>query len=301
MSAEELEVLPPEDQAGVDEWLESKGRTLETTEVEDHAEIEEAAPVDESPETEIAVENNEDETTEEPVAEEQPRISRAFSKVAQKERRLQKERAELQKLKEELKPFQEAKAAADSGDMMTAVNKVGWNYQDATKQVLSHGKPVTKNAQTSQLDQRLAKLESMEKQKKVDDYVAKLKNIVETDDKYELLRAQWDNAWPTILEMQKITATTSGTIKPEHDILREVEDFYEEQTRSLASSAKMRKLLGQTDAGQSQETPSESQRTRQRTLRNKVSASTPSKPRAPQTKRERLDEALAVFESSARG
>ena len=301
MSAEELEVLPPEDQAGVDEWLESKGRTLETTEVEDHAEIEEAAPVDESPETEIAVENNEDETIEEPVAEEQPRISRAFSKVAQKERRLQKERAELQKLKEELKPFQEAKAAADSGDMMTAVNKVGWNYQDATKQVLSHGKPVTKNAQTSQLDQRLAKLESMEKQKKVDDYVAKLKNIVETDDKYELLRAQWDNAWPTILEMQKITATTSGTIKPEHDILREVEDFYEEQTRSLASSAKMRKLLGQTDAGQSQETPSESQRTRQRTLRNKVSASTPSKPRAPQTKRERLDEALAVFESSARG
>ena len=301
MSAEELEVLPPEDQAGVDEWLESKGRTLEATEVEDDAEIEEAAPVDESPETEIAVENNEDETIEEPVAEEQPRISRAFSKVAHKERKLQKERAELQKLKEELKPFQEAKAAADSGEMMTAVNKVGWNYQDATKQVLSHGKPVTKNAQTSQLDQRLAKLESMEKQKKVDDYVAKLKNIVETDDKYELLRAQWDNAWPTILEMQKITATTSGTIKPEHDILREVEDFYEEQTRSLASSAKMRKLLGQTDAGQSQETPSESQRTRQRTLRNKVSASTPSKPRAPQTKRERLDEALAVFESSARG
>ena len=301
MSAEELEVLPPEDQAGVDEWLESKGRTLEATEVEDDAEIEEAAPVDESPETEIAVENNEDETIEEPVAEEQPRISRAFSKVAHKERKLQKERQELQKLKEELKPYQEAKEAADSGDMMTAVNKVGWNYQDATKQVLSHGKPVTKNAQTSQLDQRLAKLESMEKQKKVDDYVAKLKNIVETDDKYELLRAQWDNAWPTILEMQKITATTSGTIKPEHDILREVEDFYEEQTRSLASSAKMRKLLGQTDAGQSQETPSESQRTRQRTLRNKVSASTPSKPRAPQTKRERLDEALAVFESSARG
>lgn len=131
--------------------------------------------MDESPETEIAVENNEDETIEEPVAEEQPRISRAFSKVAHKERKLQKERAELQKLKEELKPFQEAKAAADSGDMMTAVNKVGWNYQDATKQVLSHGKPVTKNAQTSQLDQRLAKLESMEKQKKVDDYVAKLK------------------------------------------------------------------------------------------------------------------------------
>ena len=298
MSAEELEVLPPEDQAGVDEWLESKGRTLEATEVEDDAEIEEAAPVDESPETEIAVENNEDETIEEPVAEEQPRISRAFSKVAHKERKLQKERAELQKLKEELKPFQEAKAAADSGDMMTAVNKVGWNYQDATKQVLSHGKPVTKNAQTSQLDQRLAKLESMEKQKKVDDYVAKLKNIVETDDKYELLRAQWDNAWPTILEMQKITATTSGTIKPEHDILREVEDFYEEQTRSLASSAKMRKLLGQPDDGPTQDTPSESQRTRPRTLRNKVSASSPSKPRAPQTKRERLEEALAIYESS---
>ncbi len=175
MSAEELEVLPPEDQAGVDAWLESKGRTLETTEVEGDAEIEEAAPVDESPETEIAVENNEDDTVEQPVAEEQPRISRAFSKVAQKERRLQKERAELQKLKEELKPFQEAKAAADSGDMMTAVNKVGWNYQEATKQVLADGKPAIQNKQQTDLDKRLAKLEGMEKQKQVDDYVAKLK------------------------------------------------------------------------------------------------------------------------------
>lgn len=297
--SEELETLPPEDQAGVDAWLESKGRGAETTEAEDSAEIEEAPEVDDPAEVEAETETAEVETTED-AEPEQPRISRAFSKVAQKERRLQKERQELQKLKEELKPFQEAKAAADSGDMMTAVNKVGWNYQDATKQVLSDGKPVATNKQSPEVEQRLAKLESMEKQKQVDDYVAKLKNIVETDDKYELLRAQWDNAWPTILEMQKITATTSGTIKPEHDILREVEDFYEEQTRSLASSAKMKKLLGHTDDGPSQDTPSESQRTRKRTLRNKVSASTPSKSRAPLTKRERLEEALAVFDTSVR-
>ena len=299
MSAEELEVLPPEDQAGVDAWLESKGRGAETTEADDSGEIEEAPKVDDPAEVEAETETAEVGTTEEPEPE-QPRISRAFSKVAQKERRLQKERQELQKLKEELKPFQEAKAAADSGDMMTAGDKIGWNYQDATKQVLSHGTPVNKNKQTPEVEQRLAKLEGMEKQKQVDDYVAKLKNIVETDDKYELLRAQWDNAWPTILEMQKITATTSGTIKPEHDILREVEDFYEEQTRSLASSAKMKKLLGHTDDGPSQDTPSESQRTRKRTLRNKVSASTPSKSRAPLTKRERLEEALAVFDTSVR-
>ena len=289
---EDLETLPPEDQAGVNEWLESKGRSIETDEVEN------TAPMDEAPETEITAENNEDETVEEPVAEEQPRISRAFSKVAQKERRLQKERAELQKLKEELKPYQEAKAAADSGDMMTAVNKVGWNYQDATKQVLSDGKPAASNKQQTDLDQRLAKLEGMEKQKQVDDYVAKLKNIVETDERYELTRAQWDNAWPTILEMQKIVATESGTVKPEHEILTDIEDFYEQQTKVLASSAKMKKLLGQTDDGPSQDTPSESQRTRPRTLRNKVSASSPSKPRAPQTKRERLEEALSIYESS---
>ncbi len=289
---EDLETLPPEDQAGVNEWLESKGRSIETDEVEN------TAPMDEAPETEITAENNEDETVEEPVAEEQPRISRAFSKVAQKERRLQKERAELQKLKEELKPYQEAKAAADSGDMMTAVNKVGWNYQDATKQVLSDGKPAASNKQQTDLDQRLAKLEGMEKQKQVDDYVAKLKNIVETDERYELTRNQWDNAWPTILEMQKIVATESGTVKPEHEILTDIEDFYEQQTKVLASSAKMKKLLGQTDDGPSQDTPSESQRTRPRTLRNKVSASSPSKPRAPQTKRERLEEALAIYESS---
>jgi len=284
------------------DWLASKGKLeVDETETVDESVVDADEPEAQTADPEIAA----DDAVEPEPETEQPRVSRAFSKVAAKERKLQSERQQLTQLKDELKVFQQAKEAADSGDMLGAMNKLGWNYSDATKQVLQDGKPqnkiVKKNNVTPEIEQRLAKLEQMEKQKEIDSYVGKLKNIVETDDRFELVRAQWDNAWPTILEMQKIVATESGTVKPEHEILQDVEDFYEQQTKQLVSASKIKKLLGQTDAGKTKDTPSDSQRTRTRTLRNKVSASQPAPKAGPRTKRERLEEALAIFDSSARG
>ena len=284
------------------DWLASKGKLeVDETETVDESVVDADEPEAQAADPEIAA----DDAVEPRTEEEQPRVSRAFSKVAAKERKLQSERQQLTQLKDELKVFQQAKEAADSGDMLGAMNKLGWNYSDATKQVLQDGKPqnkiVKKGNVTPEIEQRLAKLEQMEKQKEIDSYVGKLKNIVDTDDRFELVRAQWDNAWPTILEMQKIVATESGTVKPEHEILQDVEDFYEQQTKQLVSASKIKKLLGQTDAGKTKDTPSDSQRTRTRTLRNKVSASQPAPKAGPRTKRERLEEALAIFDSSARG
>ena len=284
------------------DWLASKGKLeVDETETVDEPVADADEPEAQTADPEIAA----DDAVEPRTEEEQPRVSRAFSKVAAKERKLQSERQQLTQLKDELKVFQQAKEAADSGDMLGAMNKLGWNYSDATKQVLQDGRPqnkiVKKNNVTPEIEQRLAKLEQMEKQKEIDSYVGKLKNIVDTDDRFELVRAQWDNAWPTILEMQKIVATESGTVKPEHEILQDVEDFYEQQTKQLVSASKIKKLLGQTDAGKTKDTPSDSQRTRTRTLRNKVSASQPAPKAGPRTKRERLEEALAIFDSSARG
>ena len=285
-------------------WLESKGKIevqeVDETETVDESVVDEVEPEAQAADPEIAA----DDAAEPEPETEQPRVSRAFSKVAAKERKLQSERQQLTQLKDELKVFQQAKEAADSGDMLGAMNKLGWNYSDATKQVLQDGRPqnkIVKKNVTPEIEQRLAKLEQMEKQKEIDSYVGKLKNIVDTDDRFELVRAQWDNAWPTILEMQKIVATESGTVKPEHEILQDVEDFYEQQTKQLVSASKIKKLLGQTDAGTSKDTPSDSQRTRTRTLRNKVSASQPAPKAGPRTKRERLEEALAVFDTSVRG
>ena len=283
------------------DWLASKGKLeVDETETVDESVVDADEPEAQAADPEIAA----DDAVEPEPETEQPRVSRAFSKVAAKERKLQSERQQLTQLKDELKVFQQAKEAADSGDMLGAMNKLGWNYQDATVQVLQDGKPQAKQTQkevSPEIEQRLAKLEQMEKQKEIDSYVGKLKNIVDTDDRFELVRAQWDNAWPTILEMQKIVATESGTVKPEHEILQDVEDFYEQQTKQLVSASKIKKLLGQTDAGKTKDTPSDSQRTRTRTLRNKVSASQPAPKAGPRTKRERLEEALAIFDSSARG
>ena len=284
-------------------WLESKGKIevqeVDETETVDESVVDEVKPEAQAADPEVAA----DDAVEPEPETEQPRVSRAFSKVAAKERKLQSERQQLTQLKDELKVFQQAKEAADSGDMLGAMNKLGWNYQDATNQVLQDGKPQAKQTQkevSPEIEQRLAKLEQMEKQKEIDSYVGKLKNIVDTDDRFEVVRAQWDNAWPTILEMQKIVATESGTVKPEMDILQDVEDFYEQQTKQLVSASKIKKLLGQTDAG-TKDTPSDSQRTRTRTLRNKVSASQPAPKAGPRTKRERLEDALAVFDTSVRG
>ncbi len=284
---EQEEKQDQQDQEQIAEWLADRVTHDETEEEVEEVEAEESQKSQESQ----PVEEPEPET---------PRVSKAFSKVAAKEREVQKERQQLQKEKAELKPLQEAQAAANRGDMITALEKVGWSYENATNQVLQDGKlqptESTPAALTPEIEGRLAKLETMERQKQVDNYVQRLKTKVNNNPDYELVAAQWDNAWPTILEMQKIVANETGTVKPDDEILQEVETFYEQQTQQLAKSSKMKKLF-QPDAGNT-ETPSESPRTR-KTLRNKISASQPAKRVEPKTKRERLEAALAAASATA--
>ena len=288
---EQEEKQDQQDQEQIAEWLADRVTHEET---EKEGEEEETEQVHWSK----TIEEPEPEPVEEP--EPTPRVSKAFSKVAAKEREVQKQRQQLQKEKAELKPLQEAQAAANRGDMITALEKVGWSYENATNQVLQDGKlqptESTPAALTPEIEGRLAKLETMERQKQVDNYVQRLKTKVNNNPDYELVAAQWDNAWPTILEMQKIVANETGTVKPDDEILQEVETFYEQQTQQLAKSSKMKKLF-QPDAGPP-ETPSESPRTR-KTLRNKISASQPAKRVEPKTKRERLEAALAAASATA--
>ena len=273
------------DQAQINEWLDDRlGPETETEEVE--AEAEEPEVVEE-PETAAAE------------VPETPRVSKAFSKVAKKEREVQQQRQELNKLKEELKPLIEAKAKVDKGDHLGALDNIGWTYEDATNSVLADGKFQPTKAEpaalTPEVEGRLAKLETMERQKQIDSYVQRMKTKVEGDERFELVKDNWQNAWPTILEMQKIVAQETGTIKQDEEILLEVENFYEQQAQKLAKSGKFKNLL-QPDAGPSVK-PSDSPRIR-KTLRNKVTASQPTDKGAPKTRRERLESALAVYGSN---
>ena len=285
---EEAEVKQDEEQ--IAEWIADRVPQEETEKVEETEEVE--------PEPVAAEELQESEP--EPEPEPAPKVSKAFSKVAAKEREVQKERQQLMKDKADLKPLQEAQEAANRGDMITALEKVGWTYENATNQVLQDGKLQPKEsapaALTPEVEARLEKLETMERQKQIDSYVNRLKTKVTGNPDYELVAAQWDNAWPTILEMQKIVANETGSVKPDDEILQEVETFYEQQTQQLAKSSKLKKLF-QPDAGPT-ETPSESSRTR-KTLRNKISASQPTKRVEPKTKRERLEAALAAASATA--
>ena len=281
------EELSAADQEQIAEWLEDR---LPQEDIEEVEEVEEVAAAAE--ETEEVKEAQEE-------VEETPRISKAFSKVAKKERELQQQRHQLNKEKEKLKPILEAQERVNKGDMIGALESINWTYENATNQVLQDGKlqpTQDKAAMTPEVEARLAKLETMERQKQVDNYVNKLKNKVNADDRFELVRDNWDNAWPTILEMQKIVAQETGTVKQDEEILQEVEEFYEQQARQFASSGKLKKLF-QPDAG-SPEKPSDSPRIKKKTLRNKVTASQPVDKGEPKTRRERLEAALATYGAS---
>ena len=280
------EELSAADQEQIAEWLDDNLPQNETEEVEEVEEVEE----------EVAAAAEETEEVEE---EETPRISKAFSKVAKKERELQQQRYQFNKEKEKLKPILEAQERVNKGDMIGALESINWTYENATNQVLQDGKmqpPQGKAAMTPEVEARLAKLETMERQKQVDNYVNKLKTKVQADDRFELVRDNWDNAWPTILEMQKIVAQETGTVEQDEEILQKVEDFYEQQARQFANSGKLKKLF-QPDAG-SPEKPSDSPRIKKKTLRNKVTASQPVDKGEPKTRRERLEAALATYGSS---
>jgi hypothetical protein len=282
-----VEVVEPEvrDQDQINEWMNDKlGPETEAEEVEAVAEEPEAVEEPETAAAEVV---------------ETPRVSKAFSKVAKKEREVQQQRQELNRLKAELEPLRKAKERADKGDMLGALDGIGWDYSSATNQVLQDGKMQPKEeptALTPEVEGRLAKLETMERQKQVDNYVNRMKTKVEGDERFELVKDNWQNAWPTILEMQKIVAQETGTIKQDEEILLEVENFYEQQAQSLAKSSKMKKLF-QPEAGLP-EKPSDSPRIR-KTLRNKITASQPVENRTrPLSRRERLESALATYGSN---
>ena len=279
------EELSAADQEQIAEWLDDNLPQNETEEVEEVEEVEE--------EVAAAAEETEE------VEEETPRISKAFSKVAKKERELQQQRHQFNKEKEKLKPILEAQERVNKGDMIGALESINWTYENATNQVLQDGKlqpSQDKAAMTPEVEARLAKLETMERQKQVDNYVNKLKTKVNADDRFELVRDNWDNAWPTILEMQKIVAQETGTVEQDEEILQKVEDFYEQQARQFANSGKLKKLF-QPEAGLPEKT-SDSPRIKKKTLRNKVTASQPTDKGEPKTKRERLEAALATYGAS---
>ena len=224
--------------------------------------------------------------------------------MAKKERELQAQREEIKKMQDELKPFMDAKKAAESGDMLGAMNQVGWNYETATNQVLNDGKPQQAQQQglNPDLEKRLSAFEDSQKKQQIDSYIANLKNIVDTNDDYELIRSKWDDTVPMILQLQEIEAKESGKLRDHNNLLDDIEKYYEDIVISLAGSAKLSDKIGLKDAAQStpQETPSEnnSPRTRPRTLRNSVSRPSPPATREPKTRRERIEDALAVFDSS---
>ena len=284
----ETDQLSEQDAAQINEWLDDKiGTDTEDVEVAEDTE-------------EVATEPEPVELAQTEVAEvaETPRVSKAFSKVAKKEREVNQQRQELYRLKAELEPLRKAKERADKGDMLGALSDIGWNYEDATNSVLQDGKfqepkKTESAALTPEVEGRLAKLETMERQKQVDNYVNRMKTKVEGDERFELVKDNWANAWPTILEMQKIVAQETGTIKQDEEILLEVENFYEQQAQSLAKSSKMKKLF-QPDAGLPDK-PSDSPRIR-KTLRNKITASQPAdKSALPKSRRERLEAALSNY------
>ena len=280
------------DQAQINEWIQDKIPEEVEVEQEEFDASDPLIPLEVVP------------PPEDPPEEKTGSTSRAFTKLAKKEREIQAQREELKKMQNDLKPYMDAKKSAESGDMLGAMNQVGWNYESATNQVLNDGKPQPQQQQglNPDLEKRLSAFENSQKKQQIDSYIANLKEIVDTDENYELVRAKWDDTVPMILQLQEIEAKESGKLRDHNNLLDDIEKYYEDIVINLAKSAKLKDKIGLSDAAQpTQEMPSDnSPRKRPRTLRNSVSRPSPPTTREPRTRRERLEEALAVFESQGR-
>ena len=239
-------------------------------------------------------------------AEEEPetetRVSRNFARMKQRERDLQKQQRDLHSEREALRPFKEAQEASNSGDMRGALEKVGWDYNQATDQVFRDGKlaPANQNQQQAnpEVQQKLDQLDQYMKKEKMDKYVGAIKDIVDTDENYSLVRAKFAESVPMLLQMQEISMREENRVMEPEELLDKAEAYYENLFQTVVSTEKGRQLFSQIEAGDS--TPQDSssnipQRTRSRTLRNKISRPKPkASKRGPLTEREQLEAAIAA-------
>ena len=238
-----------------------------------------------------------------PEEEKETRVSRNFARMKQRERELQKQQREIHKEREALRPFKEAQQASESGNMLGALEKVGWNYQAATDQVLNDGKIPGAQPEAEpapELKEKLNQLDQYVKKEKMDRYVGAIKDIVDGDENYGLIRSKWNETVPMLIQMQEISMRENNTVMEPEELLDKAEAYYENLIQTALSSEKGRKLFSQIEAGDS--TPQDSsskipQRTRSRTLRNQVSRPKPkTSKKGPLTEREQLEAAIAAVE-----
>jgi len=286
--AEELSQNEIIEDAQIQQWVEAN------VPGEDADQVEEV----EVSEEEYAAEEPEVDAAEEPETE--TRVSRNFARMKQKERDLQKQQRELHSEREALRPFKEAQEASSSGDMLGALEKVGWDYNRATDQVFKDGKlaPQAEQQAAPEVQQKLDQLDQYMKKEKMDKYVGAIKDIVDTDENYSLIRAKWAESVPMILQMQQISMNEENRVMDPEELLDKAEAYYENLFQTVVSTEKGRKLYSQIEAGDGtpQDSPSKNpQRTRSRTLRNQVSRpKSKTSKRGPMTEREQLEAAIAA-------
>ena len=286
--------------AQIQQWAEANiAEDVEAAAEEDPAEVEEPAADTSAEFEEPEGEEAEEIEAEEPEEKEEPRISRTFARMKERERELQKQQRELHQQREELRPFKEAKDKSASGDMLGALEQVGWNYEKATTQVLQDGKlqPNSPNGQqvTPEVETKLQQLDDYVKKERVDKYVGAIKELVDGNENYGLIRSKWEETVPMLLQMQEISMRENQVVMDPDELLDKAEAYYENLIGSALSTEKGRKLYqSQSEAGESpQEKSSTPQRTRSRTLRNTASRPKSKSSRAPKTEREELEAAIA--------
>ena len=235
--------------AQIQQWAEANiAEDVEAAAEEDPAEVEEpeASAEFEEPEGEEVEEIE----AEEPEEKEEPRISRTFARMKQRERELQKQQRELHQQREELRPFKEAKDKSASGDMLGALEQVGWNYEKATTQVLQDGKlqPNSPNGQqvTPEVETKLQQLDDYVKKERVDKYVGAIKELVDGNENYGLIRSKWEETVPMLLQMQEISMRENQVVMDPDELLDKAEAYYENLIGSALSTEKGRKLYSQS-------------------------------------------------------
>ena len=146
------------------------------------------------------------------------------------------------------------------------------------------------------METKLQQLDDYVKKERIDKYVGAIKELVDGNENYGLIRSKWEETVPMLLQMQEISMRENQVVMDPDELLDKAENYYENLIGSALSTEKGRKLYeSQIEAGTNipKEKSSNPQRTRSRTLRNQTSRPKSKVARAPRTEREELEAAIA--------
>jgi hypothetical protein len=219
-------------------------------------------------------------------------FAKSFANLARQEKRFQGEKQEFQQVKKQASELENLRELAKSSPL-EALESLGLSYDGLTRRVINDGNvPLEdKLAQQAQEIENLKEInrqntlnrENREKSREQDrvrgDMIDKIRNLVENNDNYEMIKA--NDAYHTVIEVMEQQYAENGSILNFDEAADLVERYFGDQAERYYKSSKLRDRYKEhwqptpPVAAQAEEPSPPSRPKGPRTLSNEMTSQTP--------------------------